>query len=76
MEEAEELHETSSGSIRFNSWVAGAMGVKFLAQGNNNSRKPQLGIEPGTLQSLGRFSDSLLLPSSGFCTAGRFAIVC
>jgi len=25
-----------------NSWVAEAMGVKFLAQGNNSSRKPQL----------------------------------
>jgi len=24
----------------FNSWVAEAMGVKFLAQGNNSSRKP------------------------------------
>jgi len=34
---------------RFNSWVAEAMGVKFLAQGNNSSRKPQLGIKPGTL---------------------------
>jgi len=30
------------------SWVAGAMAVKFLAQGNNSSRMPQLGIEPGT----------------------------
>jgi len=26
----------------FNSWVAEAMGVKFLAQGNNISRGPQL----------------------------------
>ena len=26
------------------------MGVKFLAQGNNNSRKPQSGIKPATLQ--------------------------
>ena len=34
---------------RFNSWVAEAMGVKFLAQGNNSSRKPHPGIEPGTL---------------------------
>jgi len=47
---------------RFNSWVAGAMGVKFLAQGNNSSRKPQLDIEPGTLQLLGRCPGSLLLP--------------
>jgi len=28
---------------RFNSWVAKAMGVKFLAQGNNGSRKPKQG---------------------------------
>jgi len=28
--------------------VAEAMGVKFLAQGNNSSRKTQLGIKPGT----------------------------
>jgi len=34
---------------QFNSWVAEAMGVKFLVQGNNSSRKPQLGIKPGTL---------------------------
>jgi len=33
---------------RFNSWVAGAMGVKFLAQGSNSSRKPRPDIEPGT----------------------------
>jgi len=34
----------------FNSWVAEAMGVKFLAQGNSNSsRMPQLGVKPGTL---------------------------
>jgi len=25
-----------------------AMGVKFLAQGNNSSRKPRPGIKPGT----------------------------
>jgi len=30
-----------------NSSVAGAMGVQFLAQGNNSSRKSQLDIEPG-----------------------------
>jgi len=29
----------------FNSWMGEAMGVKFLAQGNNSSRKQQLGIE-------------------------------
>jgi len=34
---------------RFNRWVAEAMGVKFLAKGNNSSRLPQVGIEPGTL---------------------------
>ena len=28
---------------RFNSWVAEAMGVKFLAQGNNSGSKSQLG---------------------------------
>jgi len=27
---------------QFKSWVAEAMGVKFLPQGNNSSRKPQL----------------------------------
>jgi len=27
----------------FKSWVAGAMGVKFLAQGNNSGSKSQLG---------------------------------
>jgi len=32
----------------FPSLTAGG-GVKFLAQGNNSSRKPQMGIEPGTL---------------------------
>jgi len=31
-------------SSLFNSWVADVIGVKFLAQGNNSSRKPQLGI--------------------------------
>jgi len=41
--------------------VAEAMGVKFLAQGNNSSREPQLGIEPGTLQLPGRCPGSLLL---------------
>jgi len=49
---------------RFNSWVAEAMGVRFLAQGNNSSRKPQLGIKPGTLRLPGRCPGSLLLPPS------------
>jgi len=44
---------------RFNSWVTEAMGVNFLAQGNNSSRKPQLGIEPGTLRLPGRCLSSL-----------------
>jgi len=35
-------------------WVAEAMGVKFLAHGNNSSRGPQLDIEPGTLRLPGR----------------------
>jgi len=35
-------------NIWFNSWVAGAMGVKFLAQGNNSGSRSQLGIESGT----------------------------
>ena len=35
--------------FRFNSWVAEAMGVKFLSQGNNSCRKPRPGIEPATL---------------------------
>jgi len=43
---------------QFNSWV---MGVKVLAQGNNSSREPQLGIESGTLQLPGRCPGSLLL---------------
>jgi len=49
---------------RFNSWVAEAMGVKLLVQGNNSSssRDPQLDIEPGTLQLPGRCPGSLLLP--------------
>ena len=38
----------------FNSWGAEAMGVKFLAQGNNSNRKPWPGIEPGTLGLPGR----------------------
>jgi len=38
------------------------MGVKFLAQGNNSSRMPQLGIEPGAFRLPGRCPDSLLLP--------------
>jgi len=47
---------------RFNSWVAEAMGVKYLAQGNISSRGPQLGIEPGTLQLPGRCPGSFPLP--------------
>ena len=46
----------------FYSWVAGAMGVKFLAKGNNSSRMPQLGIKPGTFRLPGRCPGSLLLP--------------
>ena len=49
---------------QFYSWVAGAMGVKFLAQGNNSSRIPQPGIEPGTFQLPSRCPGSLLLPPS------------
>jgi len=47
---------------RFNSWVAEAMGVKFLAQGNNSSRKSWPGIEPRTLRLPGRCPGNLLLP--------------
>jgi len=37
------------------------MGVKFLSQGNNSSRNPQPGIEPGTSQLPGRGLSKLLL---------------
>ena len=47
---------------RFYSWVAGAKGVKFLAQGNNSNRMPQLGIKPGTFRLPGRCPGNLLLP--------------
>jgi len=40
------------------------MGVKFLSQGNNSSRNPQLGIEPGTSQLPGQLLSRLLLPPS------------
>ena len=43
---------------RFYSWVAGAMGVKFLTQGNNSGSKSQLGIESGTSQCTGRCTTS------------------
>jgi len=39
---------------RFNNWIAEAMGVKFLAQGNNSSRKPQMlasNLEPYDYQA-------------------------
>jgi len=48
---------------RFHSWVAEAMGVKFLVQGKNSSRRPWPGIEPGILQLPGRCPGSLLLPA-------------
>jgi len=51
---------------RFNSWVTGAMGIKFLSQGSNSSRIPQLGIEPGTLRLSGRCPNALLLLPSNF----------
>ena len=48
---------------RFYSWVAGAMGGRFLAQGNNSSRMLQQGIAPGTLRLPGRCPGNLLLPT-------------
>jgi len=48
--------------FRFNSWVAEAMGVKFLAQGNNSSRRPWPSIKPETLRLPGRCPGSVLLP--------------
>ena len=36
------------------SYIYTTMRIKFLAQGNNSSRKPWLGIEPGTLRLPGR----------------------
>ena len=56
------IHGIYNICSQFNSWVAEAMGVKFLAQGNNSSRKPQPGIEPGTSRLPGRCPGNLLLP--------------
>jgi len=39
--------------------VAEAMGVKFLAQGNNSSRKSQLGIEPAIILAIYSLQSSI-----------------
>jgi len=45
------------------------MGVKFLAQGNNSSKNPQTGIEPGTSQLPGQCLSRLLLPPNAVTTS-------